>query len=336
MRKVKSFASVHKKAQQGTFDPMKTWCTLCWLLLFAPYCQGQDSLYLPAGKTREPQVTKNISQKVVLASGGISLAYGGSLIALDKAWYQQYDRTGFHLFPDGREWLQMDKLGHGWAAYHLARSGSAVWKKAGLNEEQPLLAAGAGSLLYLTGIEWMDAHSEKWGWSWADMAANTAGALLFTGQELAWKEQRIQFKFSVMPRRYPADLEIRASQLFGTNFAERALKDYNAQTYWLSVNLNAFLEQSQLPSWLNMALGYGTSGMFGGFRNEALDKNGSLTFSRPDIPRVRQWYLAPDIDFTRIKTNRKGLRTLLFALNCLKLPAPGLKLEKGKLRGGFF
>ncbi|WP_158069959.1 DUF2279 domain-containing protein [Cnuella takakiae] len=315
---------------------MKTWCTLCWLLLLAPYCQGQDSLHAPAPTTGVPHQLSQGTKRPLQVACGISLAYGASLFALNKAWYQQYARTGFHLFNDGREWLQMDKLGHGWSAYQLARANTPMWRWAGLEEKQSLLAAGAGSLVYLTGIEWMDAHSEKWGWSWADMAANTAGTLLFAGQELAWKEQRIQFKFSVMPRRYPADLEVRARQLFGTNFAERALKDYNTQTYWLCVNLKSFLEQSRLPSWLNLAMGYGASGMYGGFRNEAFDKNGNCTFHRPDIQRSRQWYLAPDIDFTRIKTGRKAVRTLLFALNCLKLPTPGLNLEGGKLKGGFF
>jgi hypothetical protein len=31
-------------------------------------------------------------------------------------------------------------------------------------------------------------------------------------------------------------------------------KDYNGQTYWLSVNLHSFIKA---PKWLNLAIGYG-------------------------------------------------------------------------------
>jgi len=42
-------------------------------------------------------------------------------------------------------------------------------------------------------------------------------------------------------------------------------------------------------------------------------------------------YLAPDIDFTKIKTNSKFLRMVLFAANCLKVPAPALEFSENKL-----
>jgi hypothetical protein len=73
--------------------------------------------------------------------------------------------------------------------------------------------------------------------------------------------------------------------------------------------------------------------MFGGFENSWTDKNGNLV-TRYDIPRKRQFYLAPDIDFTKIKTNSKFLRTTFALLNAFKCPAPALMLDsKGKLKG---
>ena len=54
---------------------------------------------------------------------------------------------------------------------------------------------------------------------------------------------------------------------------------------------------------------------------------------RTDIPRIRQFYLAPDIDFTKIKTNKKWLRTIFFCLNAFKCPAPTLMIDsKGKFK----
>lgn len=109
------------------------------------------------------------------------------------------------------------------------------------------------------------------------------------------------------------------------------LKDYNAQTYWLSANLKSFFPQNSLPAWLNIAVGYGADGMFGGFENKWLDNMGNEV-SRYDIKRSRQYYLAPDIDFTRIKTRSKFLRTGFSILNAFKLPAPAIELSKGRLK----
>ena len=125
-------------------------------------------------------------------------------------------------------------------------------------------------------------------------------------------------------------LNQRSDSLFGSSLPERALKDYNGQTYWLSANLQSFFPKSKLPPWLNVAVGYGASGMFGGYDNKW--ESGGTTIDRSDIPRQRQWYLAPDIDFTRIKTKSKFLKTAFFVLNCLKFPAPALMLSNGKLK----
>jgi hypothetical protein len=82
-----------------------------------------------------------------------------------------------------------------------------------------------------------------------------------------------------------------------------------------------------------MAVGYGAKGLFGGFENKSFDKDGAVAFDRTDIPRKRQWYISPDIDFTKIKTNKKGLKTLFSLANMIKLPAPALEFSNGKFKG---
>jgi hypothetical protein len=264
--------------------------------------------------------------------GGISAAgYTGSLIMLNEAWYKNYPKSSFHTFNDAREWQQMDKLGHAWSTYNLTRGLTSAWRWAGLSDKKSILLGSGSAFTYVMIIEVLDAHSAKWGWSWGDVGANTFGNALFAVQELGWKQQRILYKYSGHVKDYD-ELETRSDELFGTTMAERLLKDYNAQTYWLSVNPKAFLPESGLPDWLNIAVGYGASGMFGGFENRALDKNGNITFDRTDIPRYRQWYLSPDIDFSRIKTNSRAVRTAFTILNMLKLPTPALELSKGKLK----
>lgn len=270
-----------------------------------------------------------------LLIGGVNLAgYGGSLFLLNNTWYKKYPKSPFHTFNDTREWNQMDKTGHAWTAYNTGRASTAMWKWAGLSNRKATLIGGLSGTAYLTVIEILDAHSAEWGWSWADMGANLAGSGLYIGQQLAWEEQRIQFKFSFHRMKYgDNELNDRSGELFGNSWYERMLKDYNGQTYWLSANLRSFFPQSKIPEWLNLAVGYGADGMFGGFENTEKDENGNIVFDRRDIPRKRQFYLAPDIDLTKIKTNSKLLRTLLQGLNSFKFPAPAFMMDsKGKGR----
>jgi hypothetical protein len=255
------------------------------------------------------------------------------LIILNNTWYKGYERSNFHTFNDSKEWKQADKFGHMWAAYNIGKISSAMWKWTGLSHKQSVILGGLGSMSYLTAIEFMDAHSAKWGWSWSDIGANVLGSGLFTGQELLWKEQRIQYKFSFHKKKYGEPiLEQRADDLFGESWYERMLKDYNAQTYWFSGNIRSFFPKSKIPAWLNVAVGYGADGMYGGFENKWMDQLGN-DVDRSDIPRKRQFYLAPDIDFTKIRTNKKWLRTAFTFLNAFKCPVPALMLDsKGKFK----
>lgn len=184
----------------------------------------------------------------------------------------------------------------------------------------------------MASIEYLDGRSAAWGWSWGDIAGNTIGTSLFAIQQLGWDEQRVQLKFSAHLNKYDGPIKWRANDLFGQTMPALLLKDYNAQTYWFSFNLKSFLPRSKLPAWLNLAAGYGANGMWGGFGNKAYDKNGILIFDRTDIPRRRQWYLSPDVDFTKIRTKSKVLRTLFYMLNMIKTPLPALEYSRGKWR----
>ena len=79
-------------------------------------------------------------------------------------------------------------------------------------------------------------------------------------------------------------------------------------------------------------MGYGAEGMFGGESNIAKDENGNIVFNRSDIPRYRQWYLSPDIDFSRIKTKSKAVRFLFTVLNAFKFPFPSIESSKKGIR----
>ncbi|MGN6163280.1 MAG: DUF2279 domain-containing protein [Flavisolibacter sp.] len=309
-------------------------CFFFILIFVSAAAMAQDSFDVqPAQVFDASGHVKNNSRKWLIGTASV-LGYGGSFIFLNEAWYKGYPRSSFHTFNDAGEWMQMDKIGHAWTAYHTSRVNTALWNWAGVSDRRSVLLGSGTSLLYMLSIEYLDGRSAEWGWSWPDAGADIFGASLFAVQQLTWQEQKISIKFSSHRKNYqPESLEQRANDLFGKSLQERLLKDYNAQTYWLSLNIRSILKNSQLPSWLNIAVGYGADGMLGGYQNLAFDKDGNISFDRRDIKRLRQWYLAPDIDLTKIKTKSSFLRTVFSVVNVLKIPAPALELSNGKLKG---
>lgn len=247
-----------------------------------------------------------------------------ALVGLDQLWYAEYPRSKFKTINDSGEWLQMDKFGHVFSSYHLTKIGSNTMHWAGVSKKNKLLYGSALSLGFLTAVEVMDGFSQEWGFSWTDMAANTFGAGLYVGQELLWEEQRILLKYSFHQTRFA---EQRPEKL-GNGFAEEFLKDYNGQTYWLSVNMNSFLKTDFIPNWLNLAIGYGAEGMLTGEPNDPLFLNQN---------RTRQYYLSLDIDLSRIKTNSHLLKTIFDVFNVIKLPFPTLELNSnGRFKAHYF
>lgn len=282
----------------------------------------------------KPDVTPPapIKNRVWTVAAGHAALWTASYLALDKAWYDGFAKSDFHFFNDNGEWNQMDKAGHTWTAYQVSRLSAGLWKWSGLSESKSALLGGVSGLAYQSIIEIQDGFSSEWGFSWGDMAANFLGAATFVSQQLGWHEQRLQFKLSYWAYDYDTETKVRRNQLFGTSLPERLLKDYNSQTYWLSANIASFFQQSKWPAWLNMAVGYNSNGMLGGFANAWTDKQGN-DHSRPDIERVRHYALSPDIDLTKIHSNKKWVRTLLYVANMVKIPAPALTLSsKGKFK----
>jgi len=289
-----------------------------------------------AGTTPFPALINHASTpdktKIKLVAAANILGYGGTMVGLYSSWYSNYDQTNFHFFDDNTEWKQVDKVGHSYSAYIEAYGSMEMWRWAGFSRRKSTWIGGLSAMAYQTTIETLDAFSTEWGWSWGDMGANVFGTGLLIGQELAWNEQRIKYKFSFHKKNYDSpDLNMRANDLYGSSISERMIKDYNGQTYWLSANLKSFMPHSNLPPWLSVAVGYGAEGMFGAENNVAKDDHGSITFDRRDIRRFRQYYIAPDIDLTKIKTSSKFLKLAFGALNAFKFPLPSLEYNsKGK------
>jgi hypothetical protein len=82
-----------------------------------------------------------------------------------------------------------------------------------------------------------------------------------------------------------------------------------------------------LPAWLNVAVGYGAEGLLDADENIWINRNG-VKIDRTDIPRYRQWFIAPDINLTKIKTKSKFLKVALFFFNSFKFPLPSIGFSK--------
>jgi hypothetical protein len=248
-----------------------------------------------------------------------TVVYSATIYGLSKAWYNN-PLTNFHFFNDNHEWLQIDKVGHMLTAYQIARISAQAYRWTGLSDRKAAIYAGITGVLFQTPIEILDGFSPEYGFSAGDMIANITGPALYTSQYLAWGELRIQPKFSF----HNTPLAMVRPNLLGSHWNDRWLKDYNGQTYWLSVNPSTFASRdSKFPKWLNIAVGYGIQDMVAAETSKSIELG-----YRP----YRQYYLSLDIDFTRIPTRKKALKTLFFLLNTLKMPAPSLEYNG---RNGF-
>lgn len=314
------------------------------IISFLIYAQGafaQANFIIPSDTLSK----KRFNSALVFASA----TYSSFSIGLYNVWYRQYEQTKFQFFNDWKEWNNMDKMGHFYTAYFQGVLCYKGAKWTGLSENKSILTGVVLGTLFQSTIEVMDGFSEKWGFSVPDVAYNTAGAAAFALQQKIWHEQRIQFKVSSYRRDYGSqsipsssgveaiDLQVRANSLFGTSFAERFLKDYNAQTLWASVNIYSFLpSESKFPKWLNIAFGAGSENLFGGFENRWNENTREFLLDAEHFPRYRQFFIGVDLDFTRLPIKNYYWRSFLQVFNIFKLPGPAIEINtQGQIKFHF-
>lgn len=262
----------------------------------------------------KPSDTLNLKrQNTVIITESILAT--GALVGLNQLWYADYPKSDFHFINDNSEWLQMDKVGHFYSAYHMGRFRAEMLDWSGATKKNQLIYGAGLGFTFLTAVEVMDGFSSEWGASVGDVIANASGTALYVSQELIWKEQRIIPKFSSHQTHFAA---LRPNVL-GSSTTQQIIKDYNGQTYWLSVNLHSFFKTSKIPRWLNVAIGYGGEGMlYGNCENSDL-----ILIPKPG--RFRQFYLSFDLDLTKIETQSHFLKTFFSVFNTIKIPAPTLE-----------
>lgn len=266
------------------------------------------------------------TRKVAL-SISTGLFSAGTLITLQQAWYADYNTGRFHFFNDNHEWFQMDKAGHVYSTYQSARLLMEACNWAGFNRKtRYMLGAGAG-FVFMTGIEILDGYSRGWGYSWGDQLADGLGTGMAVAQDLFWEEQRLQLKLSYAP----SGLAKYNPALLGRNFQEQLLKDYNGQTYWLSINpASFFTKEKSLRTALSIAIGYSARGMLGAVNNNkaALQPDGTLIA----VQRERLCLLSLDLDLRKLPIRSRFVKSILSVVQIVKIPAPALQFSRRGIR----
>lgn len=243
--------------------------------------------------------------------------------ALYKTWYSTYPEVPFHWTNDNGNWLQMDKSGHAFSAFFLTNISATSFRYAGYSKRKSALAGSLVALAFQSSIEYFDGQSQGWGASWGDLMANLTGTVFAGVQQYWWGDVKIPFSITFQKSRYAKE----RPNVLGKNTAQRMLKDYNAQTYWLSFYPSKLGLKSKYPKWLGISLGYGIDGCLGGTSNIWTDDNGNLQ-DLSHIDRNRQFYISPDFTFGHIKTRYKLVNFLLRLTDYWKLPAPAAMVNQ--------
>lgn len=253
-------------------------------------------------------VNKRKLNTFIIASAS---GYTAGMVTLNHLWYKDTERQSFRFFNDNAEWKQVDKAGHFFASFYLADLPARALKRYGLPERKADMIGALSGFLLTVPIEVLDGFSDGYGASLGDIAADAAGPVFYLGQKLLWNDIRIRPKFSF----HRTDYAPMRPTLLGDNLLSEIVKDYNGQTYWLSLDIDKFVS---FPKWLNVAVGYGAEDMV--FARD--EQNKTLGFN----PR-RQYYLALDVDLSGIRTRSRLVKGLLYVVNTIRLPAPALEFS---------
>lgn len=301
---------------------------ILFLTLFCAFLQAsaQGSAFdtnapLPQDTTRA-SINRPRLYRTIAIEGAL---WAGSMAYLQSVWYRDHARVPFEFYDDSRGYLQVDKAGHAWGSYIESYLGHRALRACGVSKGKALLYGGTLGIILQTPIEVWDGMYEGWGFSWSDMAANAAGSLLVIGQEAAWDEQPIKYKWTFTPSPYAEQ----ANGYLGEMLAGQVFNDYNGHTYWLSVPLQK-LGWSAAPPWLCISAGYSANGMFGEFENRKSYRGVAI----PETRRYRQWLLSLDVDWTRIRTRSRFLKAVFNGMFAVKIPFPAVEVNGlGRVRG---
>jgi hypothetical protein len=254
--------------------------------------------------------------QVTAARAGVGTAFVGGNAYLyhyfKKAWWSGERAPHFFFHADwDQPFRDQDKFGHLLGGYHLARIGYAGMREACVGEKKAIFWSAAYAAVFQLQIEIFDGQFKKYGFSYADMIANTAGQTLAVMQELHPRLRAIKPTFS-----YHETRALKNSASIADSSELRPSLDYSGQTYWFSADMNELLPDAAKPYWpsfIRFSVGHSVT-----------DWINPETFAAQR--GKRKIVLSLDFDPEKLPGNAPLWKSIKHTLSYYRFPAPALEL----------
>jgi len=256
------------------------------------------------------------TKRIIIVGSGLALGVGATYFYVNNAWWSN-KKEPFH-FDSGADLkyaLNVDKMGHFMGGLQAADIFSSSIRWSGVSKKKSLIyGAIFGSGLQLA-IEFKDAYAPHWGFSKWDLAIGTAGAFWPLAQYNNDFLSAFNFKLSYYKH---SNSYFNLERQRGKAINKYGwYDDYPNQTYWLTIDINQFVETSNWPEWLNIAIGFG------------LDDTQYLNKNNTKKGGDNEWYIALDYDIPKILSRWDSplARNIKHWLNYFHLPAPTIRVS---------
>lgn len=250
-----------------------------------------------------------------LRRAGVAAAFVGGNAALlsymKGAWWTGEKADKFFFRADWDEnFRDQDKFGHALGGYHLARFGAAFLRSACMSKPRAVALSAAYAAAFQLQIEIFDGMFDKYGFSYADLIANTAGTALAVLHETHPRTRAIKPTIS-----YARTAALRNRDEFGGEL--RPSLDYSGQTYWLSADVNAMLPAAAKPFWpafVRVSAGHSIT--------DWIDPR-----TGANIRAKRKILLTLDFDAEKLPGDNRIWKTVKRQLSYIHLPSPALQIS---------
>jgi hypothetical protein len=256
------------------------------------------------------------STQLTAVRSGVATAFVGGNAYLyhyfKKAWWSGERAPHFFFRADwDQEFRDQDKFGHMFGGYHLARVGYAGLRSACVSEKKAIFWSAAYAAAFQLQIEIFDGQFVKYGFSYADMIANTTGQTLAVMQELYPSLRAIKPTVSYHKTRALANTE--NGQIPGEL---RPSLDYSGQTYWFSADINRLLPEGAKqywPSFIRLSAGHSVTDWIN-------PETGAAQRAKRKIILTLDW------DPEKLPGNAPWWKSVKHTLSYYHFPAPALEL----------
>jgi hypothetical protein len=280
-----------------------------------PDVSGSNGEEIPVGDACRLERNRRAAQTAV------GVVFVGANVELfrrfKQAWWSGEKADRFFFRADwGQEFRDQDKFGHMWGGYHLTRAGHTLLRGACVPEPKAIVYSAVYATLFQLQIEIWDGYYEKYGFSYPDLIANTAGmglAVLHAvkpGTEIV-KPTISYRRTAAMKDQRPGD-EIRYSI------------DYSGQTYWLSLDVDAALPPAARRYWpgiVRCSVGHSITDWI-------LPREPGAPEGTPQqvVVAKRRLLLSLDLDAEKLPGNHPAWVFVKRQLGFIRLPAPALQV----------